>query len=130
MPLNATFTRANARTMHLKGCHFGTLVPQSPYVSLNSLAYLVQYVHAQAILYSLIMMDIQEATVVQFKIRVHDSIEGGIMLYLIIKLLLTIICWFLIFTLFNFILGKENNGVVRYINKLNSAQYMLFIFCS
>ncbi len=50
------------------------------------------------------------------------------MLYLIMKLLLTIICWFLIFTLFNFILGKENNGVVRYVNKLNSAQYMLFIF--
>lgn len=52
------------------------------------------------------------------------------MLYLIIKLLLTIICWFLIFTLFNFILGTENNGVVRYVNKLNSVQYMLFIFCS
>lgn len=49
------------------------------------------------------------------------------MLYLIIKLLLTIICWFLIFTLFNFILGTENNGVVRYVNKLNSVQYMLFI---
>lgn len=49
------------------------------------------------------------------------------MLYLIIKLLLTIICWFLIFTLFNFILGTENNGVVRYVNKLNSTQYMSFI---
>lgn len=49
------------------------------------------------------------------------------MLYLIIKLLLTIIGWFLIFTLFNFILGTENNGVVRYVNKLNLVQYMSFI---
>lgn len=49
------------------------------------------------------------------------------MLHLIIKLLLTIICWFLFFTLFNFIFEKENNGVVRYVNKLNSAQYTLFI---
>ncbi len=69
MPLNAIFTHAHSQTMHLKGCHFGTLVPQSPYVSLNSLAYLVQYVQAQAILYSLNMTDIKKATIAQSTVR-------------------------------------------------------------
>lgn len=52
------------------------------------------------------------------------------MLYLTVKFIMTLIFWFLIFNLFNFIFEKQkakNDGVVKFINQLRSTQYIVFI---
>lgn len=52
------------------------------------------------------------------------------MLYLTVKFIMTLIFWFLIFNLFNFIFEKQkakNVGVVKFVNQLRSTQYIVFI---
>lgn len=52
------------------------------------------------------------------------------MLYLTVKFIMTLIFWFLIFNLFNFIFEKQkakNDGVVKFVNQLRSTQYIVFI---
>lgn len=52
------------------------------------------------------------------------------MLYLTVKFIMTLIFWFLIFNLFNFIFEKKkakNDGVVKFVNQLRSTQYIVFI---
>ncbi|HBP97586.1 MAG TPA: hypothetical protein DD654_01375 [Leuconostoc lactis] len=52
------------------------------------------------------------------------------MLYLTVKFIMTLIFWFLIFNLFNFIFEKQketNYGVVKFVNQLRSTQYTVFI---
>lgn len=52
------------------------------------------------------------------------------MLYLTAKFIITLIFWFLIFNLFNFIFEKQkdkNDGVVKFVNQLRSTQYIVFI---
>lgn len=52
------------------------------------------------------------------------------MLYLTVKFIMTLIFWFLIFNLFNFIFEKQkakNDGVVKFVNQLRSTQYIIFI---